>query len=134
MAMQIDGLSARIGETPIRIVYTSEWPFGRVEFPEGGLFIREYGRSAPYPEALAQIEQSEHPTVVIAPVAVPQSAAVPAYTAIGGKGFPYWSVPEQLMEARAERGPSPPYEMAYLVGLGKSTGAFSKARNRRAVL
>jgi hypothetical protein len=134
MAISINGQSARLGETPVRIVYTREWPFGRVEFPQGGRFIREYGRSGPLPEALMEIERAGRPTAFIAPVAVPQSAAVPAYTAIGGVGFPYWSVPEMLEEARAERGPSPPYERAYMAGLGKSTGAFSRAGKRSPVL
>jgi len=64
---------------------------------------------------------------------IPESAAVPAYTAIGGKAYPYFEVPELLEEVRAERGPSPPYERAYLAGLGRpryamqSTGGFSKS-------
>jgi hypothetical protein len=127
MELQIDGESKRLGETPIRVVYTSEWPFGRFTFPEGGQLIREYGRSAPLPQALAEIALSKKPTVFVAPLTVPQSAAVPAYTAIGGIAFPYWTLPEMITETIAEMGPSPPYEKAYMAGLGKPT-AFSKSR------
>jgi len=136
MEMRIDGQSARLGEVPTVITYTRQWPYGRYTYPEGGRFIREYGRSAPLPEALMEIKRAGQIRIVIEKVAIPQSAAVPAYTAIGGKAYPFWDVPEKLEEARAERGPSPPYEREYLAGLGKppATGGFSKANKREPVI
>ena len=112
MELQIDGQSAMLGEVPTII------SGGRYTYPEGGRFIREFGRSAPIPEAIRELERAGI-TVIIEPVVVPQSAAVPAYTAIGGKAYPYFEVPELVEEARAERGPSPLYEREYLAGLGK---------------
>jgi len=117
MELQIDGQSAMLGEIPTMIAH------GRYTYPEGGRFIREFGRSAPLPEALAELQRAGI-TITVEPVVVPESAAVPAYTAIGGKAFPYWGVPEMLESARAERGPSPLYERAYLAGLGRPTERY----------
>jgi len=119
----IDGQSERLGEIPTTIKFTPEWPYGRYTYPAGGMFIREYEESAPLPEALTEIQQSQR-KVIIEPVVVPQSAAVPAFTAIGGKAYSYFEVPEKIETAIAERGPSPPYERAYLAGLGKPTERY----------
>jgi hypothetical protein len=120
-----------MGETPTAITYTEEWPYGRATIPAGGRFIREYGRSYPLPEALTEIQRAGQVRVTVEPVAIPQSAAVPAFTAIGGKAYQYWGVPEKIEEAITERGPSPPYERAYMAGLGKP---FSKTGARSPVL
>lgn len=58
---EIDAQSRRLGEVPTRIYYTPEWPFGRYTHPAGGRFIREYGRTSPLPETLAELERPAVP-------------------------------------------------------------------------
>ncbi len=41
------------------IIYSREWPYGRVYLPGGGRAIAPYGRSYPLPEALTEIRLSE---------------------------------------------------------------------------